>query len=325
MKSYTTALKIALVSTCLGFAHTVAAADFPSQPLHLLVGFPPGGSTDLVARILAEGLTEELDQAVIVENRPGAGGTIAAGQTAKAKADGHTIFLGTVATNVINPILHQESIQFDPINDFTMIGQVGYYTNVILVNNEAPYENLAELIEDARTNDLNYSSPGAGTSPHLTGEYFKLQTNTNLHHIPFSGSGPALTALLGNHVEVGFENLPAALNMIRSNQLKALAITSDERVEDLPDTPTTSEQGVPDMAVDAWVSIMGPQGIPTDRVQRLSDALIKVLNDDQTVDKLKAQGVTLKPTTPEELLEYIQLETKKWEEVIQKANIEIAN
>lgn len=299
-----------------------AFADYPEQPIHFVVGFPPGGSTDIVTRILAEGLSKELDQSVIVDNKPGAGGAIAASSVAKSKPDGYTIFLGTVATNVINPLL-RPGLKFNPINDFTMIGQVGYYTNLILVSPESKHHDLQSLIADAKENPMSYSSPGAGTSPHMTGEYFKILTDTDILHAPFSGSGPALTALMGNHIEMAFDNLPAALGLVQSGSVRALAITSTERIKELPDVPTAEELGVTGMSVDAWVSVMGPANIPADRLKILSDALLNVLNNPDVVSKLEAKAVTIKGTRPDELQEYIEAETEKWHSVVETSGISV--
>lgn len=302
---------------------SVAAAQsaYPSQPIRFVVGFPPGGSTDIVTRILADSLGKELGQTVVVENRAGAGGIVAAGSVARAKPDGYTIFLGTVATNVINPMLRKQ-MDFDPIKDFTMIGQVGFYTNLILVNEHSGYTGLADLIADAKKKPMTFSTPGAGTSPHMTGEYFKILSGADLQHIPYSGSGPALTALMGGHVDMAFDNLPAALGLVQSGKIKALAITSTSRIKELPDVPTADELGVKGMSVDAWVSVMGPADIPADRVAVLSDALLKVLKDPETAAKLEAKAVTIKGTTPQMLQEYIESETLKWREVIEKAGIQ---
>lgn len=299
----------------------VAHAQFPDQPVRFVVGFPPGGSTDIVTRILAEGLSKELDQAVIVENRAGAGGIVAAGSIARAQPDGYTLFLGTVATNVINPMLRKK-MEFDPIKDFTMIGQVGYYTNLILVDKDSEYTDLQALIDDASSNPLSFSTPGAGTSPHMTAEYFKMLTDTDLTHIPYGGSGPALTALMGGHVDMAFDNLPAALGLVQSGRIKALAITSTSRIRELPDVPTADELGVEGMSVDAWVSVMGPAGIPEDRLAILSNALLNVLNNPDVAAKLEANAVTIKGTSPQELQEYIESETLKWRKVIDTAGIE---
>lgn len=297
-------------------------AAFPDQPIRFVVGFPPGGSTDMVARIMAEGMSQELKQPVVVENKPGAGGTIAAGLVAQSKPDGYTIFLGTVATNVINPLLRKK-MSFDPIKDFTMIGEVGFYTNLIMVNPNSEFKDLNSLINKAKSSTLSYSSPGPGTSPHMTGEFFRLLTQTHLQHIPFSGSGPALTALMGGHVDISVDNLPAALELVKSGKVKALAITSVKRIRELPDVPTAEELGVKGMSVDAWVSIMGPAGIPKDRLDILSNALLKTLQKPDIVAKLEGKAITIKGTTPSELQAYIESETSKWKKVVESAEIKI--
>lgn len=312
-----------LAGLACAFAATfggAAAAAYPDQPIRFVVGFPPGGSTDIVTRILAEGLSRELKQPVVVENRPGAGGTIAAGHIAQSKPDGYTIFLGTVATNVINPLLRKD-LAFDPIKDFTMIGEVGFYTNLILVSADSKHRDIKSLIAEAGKKPLSYSSPGAGTSPHMTGEYFKLLTKADMQHVPFSGSGPALTALMGGHVDMGFDNLPAALALVKAGKIRALAITSTSRIKELPDVPTSEELGVKGMSVDAWVSVMGPANIPADRLAVLSGALRKVLVQPDIVAKLEDKAITIKATRPEELQAYIADETRKWRGVVDAANI----
>lgn len=319
LKKWLSGMACVMAASMVGQA--AAESAYPSQPIRFIVGFPPGGSTDIVTRILADSLSKELGQTVVVENKAGAGGIVAAGQVARAQPDGYTIFLGTVATNVINPMLRKQ-MDFDPIKDFTMIGQVGFYTNLILVNEKSSYSGLAGLIAAAKKQPMTFSTPGAGTSPHMTGEYFKILSGADLQHIPYSGSGPALTALMGGHVDMAFDNLPAALGLVQSGKIKALAITSTQRIKELPDVPTADELGVKGMSVDAWVSVMGPAGIPADRVSILSDALLKVLKDPDTASKLEAKAVTIKGTTPQQLQQYIESETQKWREVIDKAGIQ---
>lgn len=319
LKKWLSGMACVMAASMVGQA--AAESAYPNQPIRFIVGFPPGGSTDIVTRILADSLSKELGQTVVVENKAGAGGIVAAGQVARAQPDGYTIFLGTVATNVINPMLRKQ-MDFDPIKDFTMIGQVGFYTNLILVNEKSSYSGLAGLIAAAKKQPMTFSTPGAGTSPHMTGEYFKILSGADLQHIPYSGSGPALTALMGGHVDMAFDNLPAALGLVQSGKIKALAITSTQRIKELPDVPTADELGVKGMSVDAWVSVMGPAGIPADRVSILSDALLKVLKDPDTASKLEAKAVTIKGTTPQQLQQYIESETQKWREVIDKAGIQ---
>lgn len=311
-----------VLAASLCSAGASAGSAFPNQPIRFVVGFPPGGSTDIVARILAEGLTKELKQTVVVENKAGAGGAVAAGSVANSKPDGYTIFLGTVATNVINPLL-RKNLSFDPIKDFSMIGEVGFYTNLVLVNAASEYKTLDQLVAAGKKQSKSFSTPGAGTSPHMTGEYFQLLSGMDLQHIPFSGSGPALTALMGGHVDMAFDNLPAALGLVQAGKINALAITSTQRIKQLPDVPTADELGIKGMSVDAWVSVMGPAHIPADRVAVLSDALISVLNNPEIVSKLEANAITIKATRPQEFQAYIEAETKKWSEVVQKSGVSV--
>lgn len=311
---------VAGLACAFAVAFSGPAAAYPDQPIRFVVGFPPGGSTDIVTRILADGLAQELGQPVVVENKVGAGGTIAAGYVAQSKPDGYTIFLGTVATNVINPLL-RANLSFDPIKDFTMIGEVGFYTNLILVNESSPDQDLKALMEEGGKRPMSYSSPGAGTSPHMTGEFFKLLTRMDLQHIPFSGSGPALTALMGGHIDIAVDNLPAALGLVQSGRIRALAITSTSRIKELPDVPTAEELGVKDMSVDAWVSVMGPAGIPDDRLTVLSNALRAVLGKPEIAARLEEKAVTIKATRPEELQAYIEAETVKWKKVVEASGM----
>lgn len=293
------------------------AQTYPSRPISFIVGFPPGGSTDLVTRILATQMAAELKQPVIVENKPGAGGNIASQFVAKAAPDGYTIYLGTLATHGINPVL-QKSLPFDHIKDFTMISQVGYYTNLVLVNPATPVKTLGDWIAYAKKlgRPVNFGSPGAGTSPHLTGEYFKILTGVNLTHVPYKGSGPALTDLVGGHIDVMFDNLPSALSLVQSGKLRALAITSRERVSQLPDVPTAAESGLPEMVVDAWVGVMAPAGLPKPILDTLHKAIVSSLNVPEVRAKLEERGVTIRTSTPEEFLAYVKAENEKWAKVV---------
>lgn len=299
------------------------AQGYPARPIKFIVGFPPGGSTDLVTRIVAAQMAEELRQPVIVENRPGAGGNIASQFVANAVPDGYTIYLGTLATHGINPVL-QKNLAFDHIKDFTMISQVGYYTNLVLVNPSTPVTTLGEWISYAKKlgRPVNFGSPGPGTSPHLTGEYFKMLTGVNLMHIPYKGSGPALTDLVGGQIDVMFDNLPSALALVQAGKLRALAITSRERVAQLPQVPTATESGLPEMVVDAWVGVMAPAGLPKPIVDSLHKALVSSLEVAQVRSKLQERGVTIRTSEPAQFLAYVKSENQKWAKVVQISGAE---
>lgn len=268
-------------------------------------------------------MAEELKQPVIVENKPGAGGNIASQLVAGSLPDGYTIYLGTLATHGINPVL-QKKLPFNHIKDFTMISQIGYYTNLVLVSPGTPVKTLAEWIAYAKETrrPMNFGSPGTGTSPHLTGEYFKILTGVNLTHVPYKGSGPALTDLAGGQIDVMFDNLPSALGLVKGGKLRALAITSRERISQLPDVPTAIEAGLPDMVVDAWVGMMAPANLPKPIVDTLHNALTKSLDNPQVRAKLEERGVTIKTSQPDEFLAYVKSENEKWAKVVKISGAE---
>lgn len=311
------ALSAAATTLIMGVLGNAQAQSYPSKPIKFVVGFPPGGSTDLVTRIVATQMSQELKQTIVVDNKPGAGGMIATQFVAGAQPDGYTIFLGTLATHGINPVL-QKSLPFDHIKDFTMISQVGYYTNLVLVNPSTPANTLGEWISYAKkmSRPMNFGSPGAGTSPHLTGEYFKILTGVNLTHVPYKGSSPALTDLVGGQIDVMFDNLPSALGLVQSGRLKALAITSRERVAQLPQVPTAVESGLPDMVVDAWVGVMAPAGLPKPILDTLHRAILASVNNPQVRAKLEERGVAIRTSKPEEFLAYVKSENEKWAKVV---------
>lgn len=314
---------IATGTLACGFTPAAMADNYSSRPIKFVVGFPPGGSTDLVTRIVAAQMAEELKQPVIVENKPGAGGNIASQLVAGSLPDGYTIYLGTLATHGINPVL-QKKLPFNHIKDFTMISQIGYYTNLVLVSPGTPVKTLAEWIAYAKETrrPMNFGSPGTGTSPHLTGEYFKILTGVNLTHVPYKGSGPALTDLAGGQIDVMFDNLPSALGLVKGGKLRALAITSRERISQLPDLPTAIEAGLPDMVVDAWVGMMAPANLPKPIVDTLHNALTKSLDNPQVRAKLEERGVTIKTSQPDEFLAYVKSENEKWAKVVKISGAE---
>ena len=323
-----TLIRFALTAVATGalataLAPAAMADSYPSRPIKFVVGFPPGGSTDLVTRIVAAQMAEELKQPVIVENKPGAGGNIASQLVAGSLPDGYTIYLGTLATHGINPVL-QKKLPFNHIKDFTMISQIGYYTNLVLVSPGTPVKTLAEWIAYAKETrrPMNFGSPGTGTSPHLTGEYFKILTGVNLTHVPYKGSGPALTDLAGGQIDVMFDNLPSALGLVKGGKLRALAITSRERISQLPDVPTAIEAGLPDMVVDAWVGMMAPANLPKPIVDTLHNALTKSLDNPQVRAKLEERGVTIKTSQPDEFLAYVKSENEKWAKVVKISGAE---
>ncbi|WP_447980905.1 MULTISPECIES: Bug family tripartite tricarboxylate transporter substrate binding protein [Pseudomonadota] len=305
----------------ISYSH--AESSYPDRPIKFVVGFPPGGTTDLVARIVAVKMGEELKQSVIVENKPGAGGNIASNFVAKAPADGYTIYLGTLATHSINPAI--QKLSFDPVNDFTMIGQIGFYTNLVLVGPRTPAKNLAEFIAYAKQQPrpLTFGSPGNGTSGHLTGEFFKKAAGIDLVHVPYKGSGQALTDLLGGQIDVMFDNLPSALPLVESGKLRALAVTAENPVPQLPQVPTAVASGIKDMVVDVWVGLMAPHGVPQEIIEKLNKTIQNVAGDASTREKLLNRGISIRTSTPAEFSNYVKNEKIKWEEIVKNAHIDV--
>ena len=269
---------------------------FPTKAITLIVPFAPGGSTDIIGRIIAEGLTKQLGQAVVVDNKAGAGGSLGARAIATAQPDGYTLGLATVSTHVINPIVQPQISKIDPIKDFTLISQIASIPNVVSINSQVPAKNLAEFISYARANPgkLNYGTPGSGSLGHMMGETFKSEAKVFLTHIPYRGAAPALNDTISGQVQVLFDNLPSSLPHIKSGKLLALAVAADQPLAALPGVPTFAQAGLKAVNDAAWVGLVGPHGLPADVEKRLHTALLKVLNSPEAkakFDTLLAQTV----------------------------------
>jgi tripartite-type tricarboxylate transporter receptor subunit TctC len=311
-------LPLALLAALPWLPLAAQAADFPSKPLSLVVPFAPGGPTDAMARVLAAALKGPLGQTVLVDNKAGAGGNLGAEAVARAAADGHTLLFGTSGPLAINQYLYPK-IGYDPLKSFAPVIQIGYLPNVLVVHPAVPARSVPELVAlaKARPGTLNYASSGNGASSHLAGVMFNLRAGTDLQHIPYKGTGPALNDLLGGQVTMTFTDVLTALPHIQSGKLRALAVTTASRSKALPEVPTLAEQGVKDMDVSVFFGIVVPAGTPSDAVARLNAAFVKVLVDPEVRGKLAAQG--LEPpaaTTPAQLTEYMKLEAARWQDVV---------
>jgi tripartite-type tricarboxylate transporter receptor subunit TctC len=306
-----------LLATALLPPGTPRAQTWPDRPIRLIVPFAPGGATDILSRLLAERLTEGLGQPVVVDNRPGAGGNLGAEAAARAAPDGQTIVMGVVGTHAINPSLFQ-SIAFDPIRDFTPVSLVATAMNVLVVHPDLPVRSVQELaaLARARPGQLNFGSPGNGSTVQLAGELFKTMTGTDMVHTPYRGAAAAMTDLLAGRIQVMFDNLPSAVPHVRAGRLRALAVTGAQRSAALPELPTIAEAGLPGYEATTWFAIFGPAGLAAPVVARLNRAVHAALDGSVMRARLAELGAEPAPGTPEQLTALIRRDTERWAEVI---------
>ncbi len=315
---------LTLASAALLASTSVRAAQaFPNQPVTLIVPFPPGGPTDAMARRLAEGLKRQLGQTVVVENRPGAGGNIGAEYVARAKADGYTIMFGTSGPLAINGSLYKQQ-QYDPQKSFAPIIRIGHLPNILVVHPSLPVHNVQELIAYAKQNPdkLSYASSGNGASSHLAGILFNKMAGTQILHIPYKGTGPALNDLLGGQVSMSFTDILTALPHVQAGTLRAIGLASAQRSQALPDLPTLSEQGLDGYDVSVFFGIVAPRNTPSDVVDKLNQAFIAVLADPDVKETLHKQGIVeADDKTPQGLASFIDAQVPKWHAIIREAGV----
>jgi tripartite-type tricarboxylate transporter receptor subunit TctC len=297
------------------------AAGYPDRPIKLIVPFAPGGPTDIMARILGTYLGEALGGTIVVENRPGGGGNIGIGVAAHAEPDGYTLLV-TSSAYVVNPGLYAK-IPYDPYRDFAAIAELGTSPNVILVDPKLGVNSIADLIARAKAdpNELNYASPGLGTTPHLSGELFKIVGGVEITHVPFSGAGPAIQALLGGTTQLAFAALPPARPHIESGALKALAVTGTHRWFDLPEVPTMVELGYTDFISDTFQGFLAPAKTPPSVVELVSARSIEILKRPKIVEQLRNDGFEVLANGPDGMRRRIDDEVPKWRDIIRKAGI----
>ncbi|HEY6754889.1 MAG TPA: tripartite tricarboxylate transporter substrate binding protein [Pseudolabrys sp.] len=321
------ALRWVPVLIFLALAGVLAGAradDYPSRPVTLIVPFPPGGSTTVMARIIADKLSAALGQQIVVDNRGGAGGTIGTRFAAKAAPDGYTILLSYTATMAIAPSLNVNA-GYDPRKDFTPIGMIGAAPNVLVVHPSLPVHSLAELITYARAAPapVQYGSPGVGTVNHLAGEYLASETGLKLQHVPYKGNGPAMSDLLGGHIPMMFLPIPVALGNVKAGSLRGLAITSAKRSSLLPDLPTLAETGVPGFDVALRYGLVAPAGTPLAIVARLNKELNAALTSEDVKIRLATEGAEAFPGTPEAYAADIDTDEKKWGGLVKRLGLKI--
>jgi tripartite-type tricarboxylate transporter receptor subunit TctC len=300
---------------------TAYGQEWPTKPLRLILPFPPGGGTDILGRLIAERLSAGLGQAVIAENRGGAGGNVGAEAAARSAPDGYTIVL-VAPSLAISPALYSK-INYDPVKDFAPISLVATVPNVMVTQPTLPAQNLVEFIQYAKAKPgaLNFGSGGAGTSNHLAGELFNIVTGVKLVHVPYKGVNLAMQDVLAGNVHLVFIGIPAAAPHIKSGKLRALAVVAPRRSPALPDVPTVSEAGLHNFDVTTWYGILAPAGTPRPIVNRLNGELVKILNSPEMKEKLAATGTEPLTSTPEEFADYIKREMAKWADVIKRAGV----
>ncbi|MEG0150390.1 MAG: tripartite tricarboxylate transporter substrate binding protein [Comamonas sp.] len=317
-------LAAAALLGAVGMAPVAAQDVFPSKPLTIVVPFAAGGTTDILARIVSQALQQELGQTVIVDNKPGAGGNIGAAAAARAAADGYTLFMGTVGTHAINASLYQKP-GFDPIKDFAPLTRVATVPNLLVANPKQPFKTVKEMIAYAKANPgkLNYGSSGSGSSIHLSGELFRSMTGLDMVHVPYKGSAPAITDLLGNQIAVMFDNMPSAIQHVRSGKLRPIAVTTAKRSPELPDVPTVAEAGVPGYEATSWFGLWTQAKTPAPVQQRLHAAIAKVLKDPAVIKKINDQGGDIVIDTPAEFSAYIKAESAKWGKLVKDSGAQV--
>lgn len=300
------------------------AQNYPNKPIRLIVGFAAGGGSDIAARILVEKLTGELGQSIVVENRPGAGGTIGDAQGARATPDGYTLLMTANGPHVIAPNLYS-NLQYDVFKDFEAISLVATSPYVLLVHPSVPVHSVAELITwlKARPQPAAYASAGNGTPAHLAAELFKSMAHVDMLHVPYKGSAPALTDLIAGNVAVLFSDMPVAAPHIKGNSVRALAITSTTRSPLLPDLPTVAESGLPGFECVSWYGVLAPAGTPKADVELLNARIVKVLAQPQVQEKFAGLGSTAKSSTPAEFDALIKRDYDKWRKVIKDAGVKV--
>jgi tripartite-type tricarboxylate transporter receptor subunit TctC len=300
------------------------AQSYPTKPIRLVVPFPAGGTTDILARAAAQKLTEAWGQTVIVDNRPGAGGNIGSELVAKSAPDGYTLEMGTVGTHAINASLYAK-MPYDHVKDFVPVILVAGVPNVLVVHPSVPVHSVAELIAYAKANPgkLNFASSGSGTSIHLSGELFKVMAGVQMTHVPYKGSAPAVQDLLGGQVQLMFDNLPSSLPHIKAGKLRALAVTSATRASALPDVPTVAEAGLPGFEASSWFGVLAPAGTPPAIVAKLNAEIAKWLATPEAKEKLSAQGANIAGGTPEDFAKHIAGETTKWARVVKESGAKV--
>ena len=313
--------RLTFATLLAGTALAAHAAGYPDKPIHFVVPYAAGGTTDLVARVVGERVAAKLGKPVVIENKPGAGGNIGMDAVAKAAPDGYTLGMGAISTNALNPHVYK-SMSFDPRKDFTAVSLLGTSTIVLQVIPGMPARNVAELVAYLKKNPgATYGTAGVGTSMHLAGVLFAQSTGTSLTHVAYKGSVPGINDMLGGHLQMMFDNLPASLQHIQAGKLRALAVAGKARSPSLPNVPTMAEAGIADYAIDPWFGVYGPAGMPADIVQTLSRAYSEALDMPEVKEKLLQAGFSPRGSSAKELADLSRTEYERLGKVARDASM----
>jgi tripartite-type tricarboxylate transporter receptor subunit TctC len=309
------------LTASLSLAQT-AAQNYPQKPIRMIVPFTPGGSTDILARSIGQELSKAWGQSVIIENIAGAGGSIGADKAAKSPADGYTLLMGHIGTLAVNPSLYPK-LPYNPVKDFAPVAWVARVPNVLVVNPNVPAKSVQELVALAKSKpgQLSYGSGGNGSAANLATEYFKMQTETAILHIPYRGTAPAVTDLMGGQIQMLFTGAPAVMGQVKNGQLRALAVSSPKRLDALPDLPTVAEAGYKNFEADQWYGVVAPAGTPRDIVLKLNQQINVALNSAELKKRLTTEGAVATPETPEAFGKLIAQEIERWRPVITSGRV----
>ena len=311
-----------VLATAAAFATTALADIYPTQSFKFIVPFTPGGTTDILARVFAQKMSEAWGQPVLVENRSGAGGLIGSEFVARSAPDGYTILLGTIGTHGVSLSLYNK-IGYHPEKDFAPVTLLATLPNILAINPLVPAKNVKELITYAKANpgSITYASAGNGTASHLAGEMFRKAADIDIAHVPYRGSSPALTDLMAGRVALTFDYMPSALPYVRSGKLRGLAVTGTARTKAAPELPTMIEEGLPNFNMVTWYAVYAPRGTPAEVVAKIRDTIAKAASAPDIVKRMDDLGVDLVASTPEELAQFQRAEIDRWSKFIKEVNI----
>jgi len=315
---------LAAMAALLGAQAPAYAQAYPSRTVRIVIPFPPGGTSDILARTLAQKLTDEWGQQVIAENRPGAAGNVASEHVAKSKPDGYTLLINTVGTHAINPAIYP-NLPFDPLKDFTLITNLVNLPSLLIVHPAVPAASAQELIALAknRPGALQYSSAGSGSQPHLTAEMFKTMAGVDVLHVPYKGAGPQLLAIISGEVTLTFATAPAAVPLVKNKQARAIAVTSAERVAALPDVPTLNESALPGYVAVGWNGLVGPAAIPAPVLEKIHSAVAKIYQQPDMRERLISLAAEPAISTTEEFTALVKSELVKWAKAVKDSGAKL--